>query len=74
MADEFTQHHIKARDEDIARYCLIPGDHVRGRKIADRLDGMRLVSDTRGLVYPYEGSGDRRSGMGGPAVAMQWKN
>ncbi|MGI6632548.1 MAG: nucleoside phosphorylase [Bacillota bacterium] len=75
MADEFTQHHIKARDEDIARYCLIPGDHVRGRKIADRLDGMRLVSDTRGyFVYTgtYEGVPVTvcSTGMGGPAVAI----
>ncbi len=27
MADVFSQHHIKARDADIARYCFIPGDH-----------------------------------------------
>jgi len=75
MADEFTQHHIKARDEDIARYCFIPGDHVRGKKIASRLDGVRLVSDTRGyLVHTGTFRGVRvtvcSTGMGGPQVAI----
>lgn len=72
---EFTQHHIKARKKDIARYCFIPGDHVRGRKIAQRLDGMSQVSDTRGyMVYTGEYKGIRMTvcstGMGGPQVAI----
>lgn len=75
MSYEFTQHHIKAKDEDIARYCLIPGDHARGKKIAGRLDEMRLVSDTRGyLVYSGTYRGVRvtvcSTGMGGPQVAI----
>lgn len=75
MSYEYTQHHIKARDEDIARYCLIPGDHVRGRKIAEKLDGMRVVSETRGyLVYTGTYLGTRitvcSTGMGGPQVAI----
>lgn len=75
MDPGFTQHHIKARNEDIARYCLIPGDHVRGRKIAEKLDGMRLVSDTRGyFVYTGTYEGVRvtvcSTGMGGPQVAI----
>lgn len=75
MTGEYTQHHIKARDEDISRYCLIPGDHVRGRKIAERLDGMQVVSTTRGyFVYTGTYRGVRMTvcstGMGGPQVAI----
>lgn len=75
MSYEFTQHHIKAKDEDIARYCLIPGDHARGKKIAGRLDEMGLVSDTRGyLAYSGTYRGVRvtvcSTGMGGPQVAI----
>jgi uridine phosphorylase len=75
VADEFTQHHIKARNDDIARYCFIPGDHVRGRKIAARLDGCRLVSETRGyLVHTGTFRGVPvtvcSTGMGGPQVAI----
>lgn len=75
MVQEFSQHHIKARDEDIARYCFIPGDHVRGRKMAERLEGMRLVADTRGY-YVYTGTYKGipmtvcSTGMGGPQVAI----
>jgi uridine phosphorylase len=72
---EFTQHHIKARNEDIAGYCFIPGDHVRGKKIAARLEVARLVADTRGyFVYTGTYKGVRvtvcSTGMGGPQVAI----
>ncbi len=75
MAEAFSQHHIKARDEDIARYCFIPGDHGRGRKMAGKLDGMRQVADTRGyFVYTgaYKGISMTvcSTGMGGPQVAI----
>lgn len=75
MAQEFSQHHIKARDEDIARYCFIPGSHARGRKMAGKLDGMRLVADTRGY-YVYTGTYKGvpmtvcSTGMGGPQAAI----
>lgn len=75
VAQEFPQHHIKARDEDIARYCFIPGSHVRGRKMAEKLDGMRLAADTRGY-YVYTGTYKGipmtvcSTGMGGPQVAI----
>ncbi len=73
--EKFTQHHIKARGEDIAEYCLIPGDHERGRKIAARLEGCRLVSDSRGYpVHTGLFDGVRvtvcSTGMGGPQVAI----
>lgn len=75
MEEEFTQHHIKARNQDIARYCFIPGDHVRGKKIADRLTDSVLVSNTRGyFVYTGWYKGVRvtvcSTGMGGPQVAI----
>ncbi len=72
---EYTQHHIKARDEDIARYCFVPGDHIRGRKIAERLDDVRQVSATRGM-FAFTGwyGGVRMTvcstGMGGPQAAI----
>jgi uridine phosphorylase len=75
LSESFTQHHIKALDKDIAGYCLIPGDHVRGKKIAQKLDNMRHISSSRGYqVY----SGFFRdlmvtvcsTGMGGPQVAI----
>ncbi|HHY16607.1 MAG TPA: nucleoside phosphorylase [Firmicutes bacterium] len=75
MADVFTQHHIKAKDQDVARYCFIPGDHVRGRKMAGKLDDMRLVADTRGY-FVYTGLYREipmtvcSTGMGGPQVAI----
>lgn len=72
---QYTQHHIKALDKDIARYCFIPGDHVRGRKIAERLDKVRQVSATRGMfVFTGFYSGVEMTvcstGMGGPQVAI----
>ncbi len=70
-----TQHHIKAMPQDVCRYCLIPGDHERGRKIASRLTGQRLISETRGYRV-YRGSFVGvpltvcSTGMGGPQVAI----
>jgi len=75
VEDKYTQHHIKALERDIAPFCFIPGDHVRGKKIASRLDDARLVSDTRGyFVYTGTYKGQRMTvcstGMGGPQVAI----
>lgn len=73
--ESFPQHHIKVRPEDISRYCFIPGSHLRGRKMAERLDDCRVVGATRGY-YIYTGTykGVRMSicstGMGGPVVAI----
>ncbi|MGI6643237.1 MAG: nucleoside phosphorylase [Bacillota bacterium] len=73
--EEFTQHHIKVKSEDVSRYCIIPGDHERGKKIASRLAGQRLVSETRGYrVYRGTFMGTPitvcSTGMGGPQVAI----
>lgn len=73
--ESFTQHHIKVRKEDVSRYMFIPGSHLRGRRIAERLENCRLVGATRGY-YVYTGTykGVTMSvcstGMGGPVVAI----
>jgi uridine phosphorylase len=73
--ERFATHHIKVRPADLSRYCLIPGSHMRGRRIAEQLDDCRVVSATRGY-YVYTGiyQGVRLSvcstGMGGPVVAI----
>ena len=72
---QYTQHHIKARDKDISRYCLVPGDHIRGKKIAERLEGVRLLSSTR-AIFVYSGAYKGipmtvcSTGMGGPQAAI----
>ena len=67
--------HIKADAKDIARYVFCPGDQARARKIADHLEGARLVDDSRGYVV-FSGHHEGAfmtvcgTGMGGPAVAI----
>lgn len=73
--ERFGEHHIKARKSDISRYCFIPGSHLRGRRMAERLDDCRVVSATRGYwVYSgyYQGVFMTvcSTGMGGPVVAI----
>ncbi|HYF94977.1 MAG TPA: nucleoside phosphorylase [Symbiobacteriaceae bacterium] len=71
----FSEHHIKVKQEDLSRYVLIPGSHLRGRLIAERMEECRVVSATRGY-YLYTGyyAGQRltvcSTGMGGPAAAI----
>ncbi|HYF76903.1 MAG TPA: nucleoside phosphorylase [Symbiobacteriaceae bacterium] len=71
----FSEHHIKVRREDLSRYVLIPGSHLRGRLIAEQMAECRVVSATRGY-YIYTGyyQGQRltvcSTGMGGPAAAI----
>lgn len=73
--ERFSQHHIKVRTEEISRYVLTPGSHLRGRLIAEQLDNCRVVSATRGY-YLYTGLWQEErltvcsTGMGGPAAAI----
>jgi uridine phosphorylase len=67
--------HIRCDPKDIARYVFVPGDHDRARKIADRFDKARLVSDSRGyMVYSGTVLGFPMTvcstGMGGPQVGI----
>lgn len=67
--------HIPCDPDDIARYVLCPGDQARARRIAERLDGARLVVDNRGYLV-FSGSHHDipvtvcGTGMGGPVVAI----
>ncbi len=67
--------HIICDPSEISRYVFCPGDHARARKIADHLQDMRLVTESRGYVV-YSGTYDGLfmtvcgTGMGGPTVAI----
>lgn len=72
MSMEF---HIKCDARDIARYCFTPGDPMRARKIASRMQNARVVSETRGYLvlsgeYEHMFMTVCATGMGGPAVAI----
>jgi uridine phosphorylase len=67
--------HIKCDASDISRYCFVPGDPARAKKIAEYFDHKKFVTDSRAyLVY----SGNYRdvfmtvcaTNMGGPTVAI----
>lgn len=67
--------HIRCEPEQIARYVFTPGSHSRAKKIADHLDDVELVSDSRGyMVYTGFTGGVRvtvsSTGMGGPSTAI----
>lgn len=73
--ESFTQHHIKVRTEDLSRYLFIPGSHLRGRKMAERLERARVIGSTRGYwLYTGYWKGVKMSicstGMGGPVVGI----
>ena len=67
--------HIKCEASDISRYCFVPGDPTRAKKIAAAFEDPKFVTDSRGyLVF----SGHYRdvfmtvcaTNMGGPTVAI----
>lgn len=67
--------HIQCKVEDIARYVFVPGAHDRAKKIAERFEGARLISNSRGYwVYSGTVAGIPMTvcstGMGGPQIAM----
>src|SRR5574341_1980174 len=67
--------HIRCDPKDISRYVFCPGDQARARKIADRMEGVYPVTDSRGYVVlfrSYEGVFMTvcGTGMGGPTVAI----
>lgn len=76
--ESFSEHHIKVRREDLSRYVLVPGSHLRGRRIAERLDNCRVVGATRGY-YVYSGTYKGHflsvcsTGMGGPQAAIAFE-
>lgn len=67
--------HIKCDPSDISRYCFVPGDPARAKRMAEYFENPKFVTDSRGyLVY----SGMYRgvfmtvcsTNMGGPTVAI----
>ena len=68
--------HLRADPGDYAEACLLPGDPLRARWIADRfIDGARQVNGERGLLG-YTGSFEGKpvsvqaTGMGTPSAAI----
>lgn len=67
--------HIQCNADDIARYVFVPGAHDRAKKIAERFENARLITNSRGY-WVYSGAVDGipmtvcSTGMGGPQVAM----
>ncbi len=68
--------HLRAEPGDYAPACLLPGDPLRARWVAERfLDGARQVNGERGLLG-FTGSFEGRSvsvqatGMGCPSAAI----
>ncbi|MBQ9427936.1 MAG: uridine phosphorylase [Clostridia bacterium] len=73
-ASEF-QYHIHAREGDVGRYVLLPGDPGRVEKIAAYLDDAHFVSQNREFVlYTGKLCGEAVSvcstGIGGPSSAI----
>ncbi len=72
---EGKQYHIQVGREDVGRYVILPGDPKRCAKIAQYLDGARLMADSREYVT-YTGSLDgvpvsvTSTGIGGPSAAI----
>lgn len=72
---QYPQHHIKAMPDEISRYCFVPGDHIRGQKIAERLSNVVQVSANR-AIFVHTGTyrGVKMTvcstGMGGPQAAI----
>ena len=68
--------HLRAQPGDYAEACLLPGDPLRARYIADTyLDGAREVNAERGLLgYTGEFEGKpvsvHATGMGCPTAAI----
>ena len=74
------QKHIRCRPGDVARSVLLPGDPARARRIAQQLDGARLIAENREYVV-FTGMDGRacRSAFVRPALAAPrrpspWKN
>jgi uridine phosphorylase len=69
------QYHLQVEAGEIGEYVLLPGDPGRCERIAERLDGARLVAANREYTS-YTGSLDgvtvsvTSTGIGGPSTAI----
>lgn len=67
--------HLRIRKGDIGRYVILPGDPGRVPKIAEKLDGAKLIASNREYtVYTGYLDGEKVSvcstGIGGPSAAI----
>ncbi len=75
MQEHELQFHIKCKEGDVGRYCILPGDPGRVEKIAAYLDDSVKVQQNREYVV-YTGSllGEKVSvcstGIGGPSAVI----
>jgi len=69
------QRHIRCSVGDVAQYVLIPGDPGRAKRIAEKLDNVRLVSENREFILftgRYKGVPISvcSTGIGGPSTSI----
>ena len=78
MQEMELQYHLKIKNGDVGKYCILPGDPARCELIAKYFDDAKFVSSNREYVI-YTGTllGEKVSvcstGIGGPssAIAME---
>ena len=73
--EEGLQYHVQLRKGDIGRYVILTGDPKRCVKIAEHLEGARLMADSREyMTYTGTLEGEKVSvlstGIGGPSAAI----
>lgn len=69
------QKHIRCAPGDVGKHVFIPGDQTRAKKIAEKLDNVKLISENRAyLVYTGDLCGEPVSvcatGIGGPSASI----
>lgn len=75
MQKQELQFHIRCREGDVGRYCILPGDPGRCESIAALFDGAEKISQNREFTI-YTGTllGEKVSvcstGIGGPSAAI----
>ena len=61
------QKHIRCVPGDVGKHVFIPGDQTRAKKIAEKLDNVKLISENRALqqrclLFPAPCAINRRHG------------
>ena len=75
MQPQEVQFHIRCKEGDVGKYCILPGDPGRCEKIAALFDNARFVSQNREYtVYTGTLLGEKVSvcstGIGGPSASI----
>ncbi len=74
-ATDNLQYHIKCKEGDVGRYCILPGDPGRCEKIAAYFDNpVKIMSNREYTTYTGELLGEKVSvvstGIGGPSASI----